>query len=225
MECIHYNNLLKREFDNLMVKAQQCYGEISPYYLEKSISVVQAAITQFGRVFALRVDLRFAEEPSHGDYDIPTCFQRNDPKAITRFMDALKSRIKAEHNRKGRVGTPPYPLYIWVRERAGSNCCHYHLVLFFNRNVYRYLGDYRNPDGLNMATRVQQSWCSAVGLVYPDYSALVHFPHNGSYYFDQRSMNLSTGSLNDFLLRLAYLCKTSSKDIGDGQRNFGCSQI
>ncbi|WP_420939510.1 inovirus Gp2 family protein [Aeromonas veronii] len=225
MECIHYNNLLKREFDNLMVKAQQCYGEISPYYLEKSISVVQAAITQFGRVFALRVDLRFAEEPSHGDYDMPTCFQRNDPKAITRFMDALKSRIKAEHNRKGRAGTPPYPLYIWVRERAGSNCCHYHLVLFFNRNVYRYLGDYRNPDGLNMATRVQQSWCSAVGLVYPDYSALVHFPHNGSYYFDQRSMNLSTGSLNDFLLRLAYLCKTSSKDIGDGQRNFGCSQI
>ncbi|MFM5728953.1 inovirus Gp2 family protein [Aeromonas veronii] len=225
MECIHYNNLLKREFDNLMVKAQQCYGEISPYYLEKSISVVQAAITQFGRVFALRVDLRFAEEPSHGDYDMPTCFQRNDPKAITRFMDALKSRIKAEHNRKGRAGTPPYPLYIWVRERAGSNCCHYHLVLFFNRNVYRYLGDYRNPDGLNMATRVQQSWCSAVGLVYPDYSALVHFPHNGSYYFDQRSMNLSTGSLNDFLLRLAYLCKTSSKGIGDGQRNFGCSQI
>lgn len=225
MECIHYNNLLKREFDNLMVKAQQCYGEISSYYLEKSISVVQAAITQFGRVFALRVDLRFAEEPSHGDYDMPTCFQRNDPKAITRFMDALKSRIKAEHNRKGRAGTPPYPLYIWVRERAGSNCCHYHLVLFFNRNVYRYLGDYRNPDGLNMATRVQQSWCSAVGLVYPDYSALVHFPHNGSYYFDQRSMNLSTGSLNDFLLRLAYLCKTSSKDIGDGQRNFGCSQI
>ncbi|WP_409450790.1 YagK/YfjJ domain-containing protein [Aeromonas allosaccharophila] len=26
-------------------------------------------------------------------------------------------------------------------------------------------------------------------------------------------------------MRLAYLCKTNSKDIGDGQRNFGCSQI
>ncbi|WP_322862033.1 inovirus Gp2 family protein [Aeromonas allosaccharophila] len=225
MEYIHYKNLLKWEFNNLMVEAQRRYGEISPYYLEKSMEVVQAAITQFGRVFALRVDLRFAEEPSHDYYDMPTCFQRCDPKAITRFMEALKSRIKAEHNRKGRTGAPAFPLYIWVRERAGSNCCHYHLVLFFNRDVYRYLGDYRNPDGINMATRVQQSWCSAVGLVYPDYAPLVHFPHNGSYYFDQRTMNLNTGSFNGFLLRLAYFCKTNSKDIGDGQRNFGCSQI
>ncbi|NEX75959.1 inovirus Gp2 family protein [Aeromonas rivipollensis] len=208
-----------------MAEAQRLYGEISPYYLERCLEVVQGAIAKFGRVFALRVDLRFAQDTRGGEYDMPICFQRNDPKAITRFIEALKSQIKADHKRKGRSGEPAYPLYIWVREQVGSGHWHYHLVLFFKKDVYGFRGDYSNSDADNMATRVQRAWCSALGLVYPDYAPLVQFPQNGSYLLDQRSLHLKPEYLHHFLLRLAYFCKTHSKDIGDGQRNMGCSQV
>lgn len=225
MEIKNSNHLINQGLNNLMAEAQRLHGEISPYYLERCLGIVQGATTKFRRVFALRVDLRFAQDARDGEYDMPICFQRSDPKSITRFIEALKSQIKADHKRKGRPGEPAYPLYIWVRELVGSGHWHYHLVLFFKKDIYGFRGDYSNSDADNMATRVQRAWCSALGLAYPDYASLVHFPPNGSYLFDQQSMHLRPEHFNHFLLRLAYLCKTYSKDIGDGQRNIGCSQV
>lgn len=225
MNMMYCNNQVSQELNSLMTEAQRLYGEMSPYYLERCLEVVQGAIAKFGRVFALRVDLRFAQDTNGDEYDMPICFQRSDPKAITRFIEALKSQIKADHKRKGRPGEPAYPLYIWVREQVGGGHWHYHLVLLFKKDVYGFRGDYSNSDADNMATRVQKAWCSALGLVYPDYAPLVHFPLNGSYLLDQHSLHLKPEQVNHFLLRLAYLCKTYSKDIGDGRRNMGCSQV
>ncbi|WP_279450855.1 inovirus Gp2 family protein [Aeromonas hydrophila] len=221
----HCNYQVNQELNSLMTEAQRLYGEMSPYYLERCLEVVQGAIAKFGRVFALRVDLRFAQDTCGDEYDMPICFQRSDPKAITRFIEALKSQIRADHKRKGRPGEPAYPLYIWVREQVGGGHWHYHLVLFFKKDVYGFRGDYSNSDADNMATRVQRAWCSALGLAYPDYAPLVHFPLDGSYLLDQHSLHLKPEQVNHFWLRLAYLCKTYSKDMGDGQRNMGCSQV
>ncbi|MGE6117737.1 inovirus Gp2 family protein [Aeromonas salmonicida] len=225
MEYPSYNNLLKLEFNNLLAEAQRCYGGISSRHLKKSLDVVQSAIATFGRVFALRVDLRCANDAIDEQCDMPLCFQRNDPKVITRFIAALNSRIKADLQRKGKSGKPDYPLYIWVRERDTSKYAHYHLVLFFNKDIYGYLGCYQGSDGENMGTRVQKAWCSALGLAYPDHKHLVHFAPNGSYVFNKHSMDLKPEHFNNFLIRLAYLCKTRTKIMNDGLRNFGSSQV
>ncbi|MEQ5680966.1 inovirus-type Gp2 protein, partial [Providencia rettgeri] len=44
-------------------------------------------------------------------------FQRTDERAITRFIESLKSQLRAAHHRTGRSGTPALPYYAWVRER------------------------------------------------------------------------------------------------------------
>ena len=76
-----------------------------------------------------------------------------------------------------------------------------------------------------MGTKIQKAWCSALGLAYPDHKHLVHFAPNGSYVFNKRSMDLKPEHFNNFLIRLAYLCKTRTKIMNDGLRNFGCSQV
>ena len=213
------------ELSRLQAEAEKMYnGPISPYYLRRSLEVVEISLTKFGRVFAVRVDLRFAQDILAGDPDQPICFQRVDPQAITRFMESLKSQIREDHKRKGRRGEPAFPYCIWVREREDSKYPHYHLFLLFPKDVYGYLGDYSNPDGDSMAIRIKKAWCSALGLSFPDYEKLARFPEKPTYLFDKRSATIHTPTYRDFLLRLAYLSKLRTKDIGDGQRNFGCSQ-
>ena len=51
-------------------------------------------------------------------------------------------------------------------------------MLLFNKDVYAFLGDYRDYDANNMGTRIQKAWCSALGLPYPDNATLVNFPVN-----------------------------------------------
>lgn len=48
-------------------------------------------------------------------------------------------------------------------------------MLLFNGDVYRYLGNYKDRNGDNMATRIQKAWCSAVGLAHEDYATLAEF--------------------------------------------------
>ncbi|CZX75168.1 Protein of uncharacterised function (DUF3296) [Enterobacter hormaechei] len=134
-------------------------------------------------------------------------------------------QLRAEHVRSGRAGEPALPAYIWARERDTGIHPHYHLTLLFNREVYGYLGDYTNRDADNMATRIQKAWCSAIGLEYPDYAYLPHFPKNHSAWFTRQDALTLSPDYYDFLLRVAYLAKYNTKDLSDGYRNFGTSQL
>ncbi len=98
-------------------------------------------------------------------------------------------------------------------------------MLLFNRNVYGYLGNYTNCNADNMATRMQKAWCSAVGLDYPDDASLAHFPKNQSFKFYRCDALTRSPVYEDFLLRLAYLAKEKTKDVHQGYRNFGTSQL
>lgn len=212
------------EINDLINEAQRRYGYMSSVHLARSLDVVYAALSHFPRVCAMRVDVRMAQDFTGDDTDMPSCFQRADPNVITRFFDSLKSQLREDHRRKCARGIPQLPKYIWVRERDKGRYPHYHLILLFNKDVYAYLGDYSDPDATNMATRVQKAWCSALGLHYPDYAYLVHFPKNPVYSFDRRAKLSDISTYKWFLLRLAYLSKVRTKHVGDGQRNFGCSQ-
>ncbi len=213
------------EVEKLLQQLQSMYGKINQAYLARSLEVVYSALNEWPRVFALRLDLRFADAHPCGDRDIPDCFQRQDPQVITRFIESLKSQLREVHRRKGHRHTFTAPKYIWVREQVTGMHPHYHLVLLFNKDHYAFLGNYIDYEANNMATRLQKAWCSALKLSYPDYAALVNFPSNNSYYVDLNDMMRRSPNYIGFLYRMAYLCKEKTKLIGDGFRNFGCSQI
>lgn len=213
------------EVGNLLQEAQRKYKcDISPYYLNRALDVVYSTLKKWKRVFVLRFDLRMADCNWGGDSDLPTAFQRADSQAITRFIESLKSRLREDHRRKGHRGEPCKPSYIWVRERDKGVYPHYHIVLFFNKDQYAFLGDYSNRDADNLATRVQRAWCSALDLHYPDAAKLVHIVENGAYRYDHKAAVLHSSTYWKLLIRIAYLCKERTKVMGDGFRSFGCSQ-
>ncbi len=216
--------LTQHEFEQLIEQCPASYGPIDRCYLSRSLEVVCDMLDHHPRVCAMRIDLRFANESLESDIDSLVCMQRSDPAVITRFFESLKSQLREEHYRKGYRGDPALPAYIWCRERDTGPYPHYHLVLLFNKDRYAYLGNYTDPDAVNMATRIQRAWCSALQLPYPDNAPLVHFPPNHTYRFDRVSAALRDTDYTSFLIRLAYLSKLATKDIGDGRRNFGCSQ-
>ncbi|PFF96512.1 inovirus Gp2 family protein [Escherichia albertii] len=219
-------DLIEREFKFLQQEAEGKYNSrISSYMLRRSLAVISNYLENYNRVFALRADLRFAQSHVSGEPDLPLCFQKDDEKAITRALESLKSQLREEHKRSGRAGEPAPLGYIWARERDTSEHHHYHLVLLFDKDVYAFLGDYTEVDADNMGTRMQKAWCSAIGLDYPDYASLVHFPRNHSTWFTRHDALTLSDDYYDFFLRVAYLSKDYSKDFYDGYRNFGTSQL
>lgn len=204
---------------------EDSYGPINFTYLKRSLDVVSDTLARCPRVYALRVDLRFAVESPEDDADTLTCLQRADPSVITRFMESLKSQLRADHYRQKRRGTPSLPAFIWCREQESSASPHYHLMLLFNKDVYAFLGDYRDYDANNMGTRIQKAWCSALSVPYPDNATLVNYPDNPQYRFDRQSARDRDDNFNAFLFRMAYLSKKNTKSGGDGYRNFGTSQL
>ncbi|MBQ4795309.1 inovirus Gp2 family protein [Pectobacterium versatile] len=220
------DGLSEKEFEYLLLDAENKYSSrMSRYMLRRSLAVVYDFLEKHNRIFAVFAVLRFAQSHAAGELDLPLCFQRDDEKAITRALDSLKSQLRAEHLRSGRTGEPALPAYIWARERNTSEHPHYHLVLLFDREVYAYLGNYTEPDADNMATRIQKAWCSAIGLDYPDYASRVHFPKNHSVWLTRHHALTLSPDYYDFLLRVAYLAKYNTKDLSDGYRNLGTSQL
>ncbi|HAU8265640.1 inovirus Gp2 family protein [Enterobacter asburiae] len=218
--------LSEKEFESLLLAAEKKYdSRISRYMLRRSLAVISNYLENYHRVFALRADLRFAQSHVPGEPDLPLCFQKDDEKAITRAIESLKSQLREEHKRSGRSGEPRPLGYIWVRERVIGEHHHYHLVLLFDKEVYAYLGNYTESDADNMATRIQKAWCSAIGLDYPEYTYLPHFPKNHTAWFTRDDALTLSDDYYEFLLRTAYLSKDYSKDFYDGYRNFGTSQL
>lgn len=218
--------LTEKEFKALQQEAKEKYNSsISSYMLRRSLDVTSNFSEKHDRIFTLRADFRFAQSHATGEPDLPLCFQNDDEKAITRALESLKSQLREEHRRSDRAGEPTPLGYIWARERVTGERPHYHLVLLFNKDVYGYLGDYTKPDADNMGTRIQKAWCSAIGLEYPDYAYLPHFPKNHSAWFTRDDTLTLNDDYYDFLLRVAYLAKDYSKDFDDGYRNFGTSQL
>ncbi|EFM8967076.1 TPA: inovirus Gp2 family protein [Escherichia coli] len=218
-------SLTNEETDDLIEIASRKYrSPIDLSILNPLLNMVYGTLEQNNRILGIRSDLRFAQSHVPGEPDLPLCFQRDDTQAISRFFESLKSQLRADHNRSGRPGDPTLPSYGWCRERDTSEHPHYHLMLLFNGDVYRYLGNYKDRNGDNMSTRIQKAWCSAVGLAHEDYATLAEFPPNAVYRFSRFDALDRSPVYWDFLIRLAYLAKTRTKDVHSGYRNFGTSQ-
>ena len=203
--------------------SSQMYGLINYHNLNRVIQTIDNSISQYGRVLAIRCDLRFADV----DHENPHLFQNSDNAVITRFIESLKSQVEADLYSKALTLSRVHPTdvrYIWAREQDESIYQHYHVVILLNYNTYGFLGDYANHSG-NLANKIQKAWCSAIGLPYPDYAALVHFPERPCCKLERTDMNNQTINYIDWLRRIAYLAKDRTKIRGAGYRNFGCSQF
>ena len=218
-------SLTNEETDDLVEIASRKYrSPIDLNILNQLLNMVYGTLEQNNRILGIRTDLRFAQSHVPGEPDLPLCFQRDDAQAITRTFESLKSQLRADHNRSMRAGEPTFPSYGWCRERDTSVHPHYHLMLLFNADVYGYLGNYQELNAKNMATRIQKAWCSAIGLAHEDYFTLAEFPPNAVYRFSRLDALDRNPVYWNFLIRLAYLAKTRTKDVHSGYRNFGTSQ-
>lgn len=127
--------------------SSKMYGLVNSHNLNRIIQTVDKAISQYGRVLAVRCDLRFANV----DPDSPDVFQNNDNAVMTRFIESLKSQVSADLYRKAtqlaRVHQTDV-LYTWAREQDESSYQHYHVLILLNYNTYAFLGDYLTDSGL-----------------------------------------------------------------------------
>uniref|UniRef100_UPI00234A51DE inovirus Gp2 family protein n=1 Tax=Providencia sp. PROV209 TaxID=2949906 RepID=UPI00234A51DE len=148
------------------------------HYTQKINYTIRKSLLTYNRVTAIRVDLRFPSSNTlHSD----------DSNAITRFIESLKAKINADLKRKNKAWKRNHScllFYVWVREFGEiNNKKHYHILLLLNKDVYWSLGDFIKTEG-TLYTLIQQAWCSAIGVNYPDERYLVHIPDNAVIWLD-----------------------------------------
>lgn len=190
-------------------------------YIGRIEEVVNLALQDHSRTSAIRIDLRFPDINT----DHPSYFVNSDTSAITRFIRSLEAQLKADLARKSarqqRVLKNTLR-YCWVREYGPkSQKPHYHVLLFLNKDIYAFLGDYKAGEG-NLASKIQRAWCSALGIDVDWFSSLVQFHNPAVYYLDVNSCEFQN-NLRRFLLDAEYLAKEYSKVISPRARSFGCS--
>lgn len=189
----------------------------NPAYQASIATTVDNALQIHKRVTAIRVDLRLPDD--FGGLDMSSSI-------ITRFIESLKAKVAADLRRKEQAWDRKLSCSlkdVWVREFGHcKGKMHFHVLLLLNKDVYYSLGDFKDASG-NLSAMIRQAWCSALGLPYPEFQQLVHFPEGGVMYMDKKSPEFMQ-QLQIVLDRADYLAKESTKQYGDGQRSFGCSR-
>lgn len=180
-------------------------------YLSKMYDTIDKAIEDHPRTMAVRVDLRIGSTRSHFNSSI-----------ISRFIESLSAQIDATERRKRRQGKRVHKCnirYAWVKEKDTALNQHYHMVLFFNKDAYAYLGNYRNTG--NLSCMIKKAWASALDI--DDASHLAHIPRNPIYYLDRNSPYFEE-DLAKLFYRISYFAKVRTKTYGSRQKNFGTSR-
>jgi hypothetical protein len=186
-------------------------------YQSSIATTVENALQSHNRVTAIRVDLRLSD---NFDGSVLTS------SIMTRFIESLKAKVAADLKRKQQAWQRNLACnlkYAWVREVGPINGkMHFHALLLLNKDVYHSLGDFNEKSG-NLSAMIRQAWCSALGLSFPEYQQLVHFPRGGVVYMDTNHQKFIQQQ-KLVLDKADYLAKEATKHYGDGQRSFGCSR-
>lgn len=188
-------------------------GPFHSRYLDRTIDVMEDALTAHPRTFAVRVDLRIPQ--ARKDLD--------EHKLINRFMCSLRAKIAWSRRRaaktavRGRVHQTEVR-YTWAREIGQRGRPHYHFAVLLNRDAYRVVGRYEVGRG-NLYSRILEAWASALGMDIEDAVGLVHVPRNATYEIDADDEK----SQDAFFYRVSYLAKSATKVQGP-KHSFGSSR-
>ncbi|QEY63793.1 inovirus Gp2 family protein [Metapseudomonas lalkuanensis] len=154
-------------------------------------------------------------------------------RAITDFIESLKSQLAHAQSIKTAAGKRAYnPMlrYVWVREWESSRSPHYHLALMLSRDAYFSLGDYTNLQSDDcsydqmLAGRIFKAWGVALGLDWTIAMKGVLFAPQPVSPLQVQHKDFEK-QFRAVFYRLSYFAKKKSKVYGDGQRNFGMSQL
>lgn len=204
-----------------MTKYIEHHGPLHQTYLARIESTIDKAIAENPKTIAIRFDLRF---PFTIDLDSPQYFFNSDAGVVSRFFDSLKAKIQADLSKRGiyidRVR------YVWAREQHQADRPHYHIFIFLNNDNYKRLGNYNIAENRdNLASKIQEAWCSALDIPVEDFWYLVHFPDHCVYYVHaDREQHEVEQDRDELIYRASYLAKKKTKHYGNGYRSFGCSQ-
>ena len=185
-------------------------------YLKGFIPVMNYAIHQSGRVYMVRIDLRFPEYFGLEHMGISNW-------AISDFFEVLREELSIRDTKKRMEGNRIHPHnlhYVWVREQAEAEHWHYHAILMLNGHAYQNLGPYdgRNPDCL--AFIIQEAWSIALNIYLHEALALVDFPRGCNF-----KLNPTDSDRAEAIKRSSYLFKVKTKQHGRGYSLFGTSRI
>lgn len=200
------------------LKLNTNHGPLNQKHLFAIDRTISKAMEEYTRVMALRVDLRLPADPH-----IPLNL---DDGLVSRFIESLQAQIDADLIRKAKEGKRVHPCrlrYVSKREfNDGETRRHYHFFLLFNNDAYTFLGKFVDDAG-NLASKIAKAWCSALGLEYPTYKALTHFPEKPIYRLVSKEGKQSA-SYRQLIYRASYLAKERTTVKRVGERNFSTSQ-
>jgi hypothetical protein len=187
---------------------QTNHGPLITNYLDKAIKTMDLALGQHSKVFAFRLDLRFPSWLEQGDSS------KNDH--ICRFIERFDAIIQADLKRRKHKSKLRY---IWVREIGANQNIHYHLAILLNGHAYSTVGNY-SFENKNLYSLIVDAWARALGVTPEKIESCVHIPENAGY----RLSRFSTETVNAFIYRVSYLCKSKTKHYGAQSHSFGSSR-
>ena len=196
-------------------------SEVGPFIRECLSDLkrtIDLALAEYPRVLAFRVDLRLPQGVELPDYAYTN-------QVISRFFESFTKKIQYHQE---RVAERSYSRgckvrYVWSREIGLGGRQHYHLLILLNRDAYYTIGRL-GSDRVNMISRIQESWASALGLPVDQVRGLVHIPKDAEYRIDREIRRDGGDELPALFHRASYLCKRATKSYGDRQRGFGTSR-
>ncbi|MDH0894861.1 MULTISPECIES: inovirus Gp2 family protein [unclassified Pseudomonas] len=215
------NNNLRLYYDdtyeNLPVMVDK--GPFIREYLSDLKRTIDAALSEYPRVLAFRVDLRLPQVIELPDYAYAN-------QVISRFFESFTRKIRYDQDRvrkRNRYARGCNVRYVWAREIGESGRQHYHLLILLNRDAYYTVGRLCS-ERVNMIRRMEASWAGALGISDKQVRGLVHIPERAEYRVDRYVRHDEVDELPDLFYRASYLCKAATKSYGDRQRGFGSSR-
>ena len=195
--------------------------------LSKIVAVMNDAFTQYSRVFAFRVDLRFPDN----------LFTRMLSEGSSRYHGAVLKAFFAELEKlfvldqlsqatNGKRVRKTAIRYVWAREQTTEAVVpHYHLMFFLNGDAYCSLGRFKS-ENMNLANKLRVAWHRAVfeadvSIDFCRRRGLVQLSEEGQH----EVFSDDPVAIKKVLLHAAYLAKKESKRRGEGYQCFGGSNL
>lgn len=187
-------------------------------YLSDLKRTIELALAEYPRLLAFRVDLRLPQ-----GIDLPDYAYTN--QVISRFFESFTKKIRYHQREVGERGYVRgcKVRYVWARELPQGSRPHYHVLILLNRDAYYTVGRLGSAK-VNMISRMEESWASALGVSVQHVRGRVHIPENAEYRVNREIRRGKVDELPRLFYRASYLCKTATKSYGDRQRAFDTSR-
>ncbi|MGY2228157.1 inovirus Gp2 family protein [Pseudomonas tolaasii] len=208
---LHYDDT----FEDLPVMVDK--GPFVREYLSALKRTIELAMAEYPRVLAFRVDLRLPQAIDLSDYT---------NQIISDFFESFRRKIQYHQTKvreRNGYARGCKVRYVWSREFGQGGKPHYHVLILLNGDAYYTVGRLRS-ERVNMISRMEEAWASALGLSVDQVRGVVHIPENPEYRIDRHVRSGDVGELPALFRRSSYLCKKATKSFGDRQRGFDTSR-